>query len=91
MSSAKQHLPRPVNFELSATRFDVFSQELDVKAVVTFAVADDLVFVIRGGADPEGEERSIRGIDFTEGAVRFGRYIWVDSDALRFALEEYGL
>lgn len=80
----------PPTFDLPVLRLDPFLGE-EQETRVTFAVHHGCVTVVRGGVDPMPEGRVLSTIDFTRDYVRFGHYIRVDSDALRFALEGYGL
>ena len=77
-------------FDLAAWRTDPFTRETTLEEV-GFAVVDQSVGVIRNNVDPAREGLFLAMVDFTQDFVQFGPAIRVDSDELRWALEELGL
>lgn len=77
-------------FQLPVWRTDPFTNAVE-ETTATFAADGAVVCCIRGGTNPLQEMRIIPGINFGESFVMFGSKLRVDSDALRFALEEQGL
>ena len=75
-----------MTFEIPVTYTCPFSGTVDAREG-TFLVHAGRVGVIRGG---QGSQR-LADIDFAADLVKFGKHTVVDSDVLRFALEERGL
>ena len=77
-------------FDLPAWRTDPDTRETEL-VEVGFAVVDESVGVIRNNVNPELEGLFMNLIAFTQEWVAFGSAIRVDSDQLRWALEDLGM
>lgn len=77
-------------FKLPVWRTDPFTNAVE-ETTATFWAEGAVVGCIRGGVEMHKEARIISKINFAQDFVMFGSKLRVDSDALRFALEEQGL